>query len=65
MKTAAFFDLDGTLVAVNSAGLWMKRERRVGRITRWQGLQAVFYILIYKPAVIDMEKVTLKALQTV
>lgn len=65
MKTAAFFDLDGTLVAVNSAGLWMKRERRVGRITRWQGLQAVFYILIYKAGFIDMEKVTVKALQTV
>jgi len=65
MKAAAFFDLDGTLLSANSAALWMRRERRHGRITRMQGLQAVFYILIYKLGFIDMEKVTVRALQTV
>jgi HAD superfamily hydrolase (TIGR01490 family) len=65
MKAAAFFDLDGTLLAANSAALWMKRERRHGRITRLQGIQAVFYIIAYKLGFIDMDKVTVKALRTV
>jgi HAD superfamily hydrolase (TIGR01490 family) len=65
MTIAAFFDLDGTLISVNSAHLWMKRERRMGRITRSEMALAVFYILIYKIGFINMEKVTRRALQTV
>ena len=64
-KAAAFFDLDRTLLKVNSGALWMKRERRLRRISFWQMLQATFYLMAYKFGAIDMEHVTLKALQTV
>lgn len=65
MKPAAFFDLDKTLLTVNSGALWMKRERRVGRISFWQLLQGTFYLAAYKFKVLDMEKVMIKALKTV
>jgi HAD superfamily hydrolase (TIGR01490 family) len=65
MKTTAFFDLDKTLLPVNSGALWMKRERRLGRISFLQLVQGTFYLLAYKFGVIDMEKVMVKALRTV
>ena len=65
MKIAAFFDLDGTLITANSAALWMKRERRHGRVTRRQMTRAAFYLLAYKLGFINMDKVLKKALQTV
>jgi putative phosphoserine phosphatase/1-acylglycerol-3-phosphate O-acyltransferase len=65
VKTAAFFDLDGTLLTANSAALWMKRERRHGRLTNWQMAQGAFYLLAYKIGFIDMDEVTVKALETV
>ncbi len=65
MKAAAFFDLDGTLIDANSAALWIKREKRRGKITRWQEAQALFYLLCYRFGFIDMEAVTVKALKTV
>jgi len=65
MKVAAFFDLDGTLVSVNTASLWMKRERRLGRINLYQQFMAIFYMLCYRFGVVNIEEVTIKALQTV
>lgn len=62
---AAFFDLDRTLLGVNSGALWMKRERRMGRISLRQLLQGTAYLIGYKFSVIDMERVTTEALQTV
>lgn len=44
----AFFDLDRTLLAVNSASLWVRREMAAGHITRWQALQAASWLLRYK-----------------
>jgi len=64
-RVAAFFDLDRTLLAVNSGALWMKRERRLGRISRWQLLKGYAYLVGYKFAVIDMDRVMTEALQTV
>lgn len=65
MKTAAFFDLDKTLLTVNSGALWMRRERREGRISMWQVAQASFYLLAYRFGVLDMERAMRKALQTI
>lgn len=65
MRTAAFFDLDGTLLTANSAALWMKRERRHGRLTLWQMAQGAMFLLLYKAGVADMDDVTVKALSTV
>jgi HAD superfamily hydrolase (TIGR01490 family) len=65
MRRAAFFDLDGTLLTVNSGALWMKRERRHGRINLRQLALGTFYLFAYKFHAIDIEHVTVKALETV
>jgi len=57
---AAFFDLDGTLLTVNSATLWLRRERRLGRIGAWQAAQAALRIGAYRLGFLDMEA-TLRA----
>lgn len=64
-QVAAFFDLDRTLLAVNSGALWMKRERRFGRISFLQLVQGTFYLIGYKFNVIDVDRVIVKALHTV
>jgi len=43
----AFFDLDKTLLAVNSASLWVSHEVRQGNITRFQAARAALWILRY------------------
>jgi HAD superfamily hydrolase (TIGR01490 family) len=64
-KVAAFFDLDRTLLTVNSGALWMMRERRLGRISLPQFIQGLFYLVGYKFSVIDMDRVIVKALHTI
>lgn len=55
MPTAAFFDLDLTLIDVNSGVLWAKHERRLGNISRWQLGKALFWHGLYRLSLIDME----------
>lgn len=43
----AFFDLDKTLLAVNSLKLWVRRELRLGHVTRVQALEASAWIAAY------------------
>ncbi len=43
----AFFDLDRTLLAANSGTLWIKRELRLGHITRMQALRAGTWLVRY------------------
>lgn len=65
MAVAAFFDLDKTLLTVNSGRLWMQRERRLGRISFYQSLQAVFYFAAYKFGIINMHRAMGKAAMTI
>jgi HAD superfamily hydrolase (TIGR01490 family) len=65
MTIAAFFDLDGTVLKVNSGALWAKREFGEGRIGFRQYLEAAAYMLAYRVRTIDMESVMRKALLTV
>ena len=65
MKTAAFFDLDGTLLTVNSGKLWVRRERREGRLSLWQLTQAIFFLAGYRFGLTDMNRVMRKAVQTI
>jgi len=44
---AAFFDLDGTLLQVNSGKLWFRRERAAGRLSRWSALEAGIWLGLY------------------
>ncbi len=54
-KVAAFFDLDRTLLGVNSASLWIRHERRQGRIGRRQVAEAAFWLLGYRIGLVDVE----------
>lgn len=47
MGAIAFFDVDKTVLAVNSATLWLKRELRQGHVTRLQALRASFWVGLY------------------
>ena len=64
MPTAAFFDLDGTLLTANSANLWIRRERRLGHITRWQLARAGLWLGLYQLGFLDMEAALRAALGT-
>jgi len=44
----AFFDLDLTLLSVNSAVRWVQAERKAGHITRWQALRAALWLVRYR-----------------
>ena len=55
VKTAAFFDLDRTLITVNSGALWVKREYRRGRITNRQMAEAIFLLAAYRLSLMDMD----------
>ncbi len=54
-RVAAFFDLDLTLIDVNSGILWAKHERSLGNISRFQLARAVFWHGMYRLALINME----------
>jgi len=64
-RIAAFFDFDRTLIDINSGTLWMKYERRGGRVTRWQMFVASIFFLRYHLSLIDMEEAMTKALSTI
>ncbi len=54
-KITAFFDLDRTLLAVNSATLFAFYEKRHGHAGSWLFLKSLFHILLYHFNVIDIE----------
>ena len=51
----AFFDLDKTLLAVNSGTLWVRRELALGHITRMQALRASLWLARYHLGFVAME----------
>jgi HAD superfamily hydrolase (TIGR01490 family) len=63
-KVAAFFDLDKTLVTANGGKLWMLREYRHGRISLWQVVRGLFYVLLYHFGIVDMDKAMGEAVST-
>ena len=62
-RPAAFFDLDRTLIGVNSAYLYANYERRRGRISLRQFLQASFWMGLYHLSLIDMERAFAQAVR--
>ena len=60
----AFFDLDRTLVAVNSATLWVKRDYRLGRLTRLHLLRAGVWLALYRLGATRLERVLYEAVAT-
>ncbi len=64
MTAAAFFDMDRTLVRANTGSLYIKYLRRRRQATLGDVARVGVWVLQYKFGVIDAEKVTRKALQT-
>ena len=65
MKIAAFFDLDKTLITVNSGKLWMLSELKSGRISLWNFFEAMIYLGAYGLGVIDMNHAMKRAMKTI
>ncbi len=64
MTAIAFFDVDKTVLAVNSAALWVRRELRSGHITRLQALRASFWVGLYGLGLIEADDVIRVAIKT-
>ena len=64
-RPAAFFDLDRTLLLANSGKLWMQSERRLGRVTILQMILGLYYLLLYRFGLMDIERVMHTALKVV
>jgi HAD superfamily hydrolase (TIGR01490 family) len=64
-RPAAFFDLDGTLLRVNSGTLWLIREIRHRRVTAVQVARAVGYLAAYNLGFVDIVAATRMALQSI
>jgi len=64
-RPAAFFDLDGTLLTVNSGRLWLQRERRAGHLRLRDALRGVAWLALYRLGTIDIERAMSEALSTV
>jgi HAD superfamily hydrolase (TIGR01490 family) len=55
-RAAALFDIDGTLLSVNSAPLYARYLRRHGRARRRDLLRTAFYLLQYRLNLLDIER---------
>jgi HAD superfamily hydrolase (TIGR01490 family) len=60
----AFFDLDRTLISVNSGALWVQSELRLGFVTRWQATRAAAWIFGYHLGFSKMEPILEEAVRT-
>jgi HAD superfamily hydrolase (TIGR01490 family) len=60
----AFFDLDKTLIARNSATLWIRFELEARRISRWQALHALTYVLRYSIGIVDIDEAIRRTVAT-
>ena len=56
MPVAAFFDVDGTLIARNSAPLYMKHLRETGQARRRDIARTFYYVGRYKLGLLDIER---------
>ena len=60
-SAAALFDIDGTLLSVNSAPLYARYLRRHGRARRRDLLITAFYLLQYRLNLLDIERAAERA----
>jgi HAD superfamily hydrolase (TIGR01490 family) len=64
MAKIAFFDVDKTILSVNSATLWIRREVRLGHLSRWQALRGLWWGILYALGAARMERVIAYAVWT-
>lgn len=65
MRRAAFFDLDGTLLTVNTAAMWIRRERRLGNLSRFDVARAGLFLFAYRLSFVNIERAFSEALSTI
>jgi HAD superfamily hydrolase (TIGR01490 family) len=58
----ALFDLDRTVLSVNSAKLWIRAEVRAGFLSRWQALRAAAWIGSYHAGYTRLESLVEEAI---
>ena len=56
MSVAAFFDIDGTLLSVNTAPLYARYLRQHGRARRRDLLRTALYLLQYRLNLLDIDR---------
>jgi HAD superfamily hydrolase (TIGR01490 family) len=65
MSAVAFFDLDRTLIAVNSATLWLVQELRDGNVSTLDGLRAMTWLARYSLGAANVEHALLATVEGV
>jgi HAD superfamily hydrolase (TIGR01490 family) len=55
VAVAALFDIDGTLIARNSAPLYMRHLQRTGQARRRDVARTLYYLLRYKLGLLDID----------
>jgi HAD superfamily hydrolase (TIGR01490 family) len=61
----AFFDLDRTLIAINSGQLWIRRELALGHIRRREAAQAAVWMAQYSLGLARLEQTVERAISAV
>lgn len=64
MSAIAFFDLDRTLIGINSATRWIRREVRLGYLGWRQAARGAGYIALYQAGFSRMDNVLRDAVRT-
>ncbi len=60
-KVGAFFDVDHTLLDVNSGARWLRHAWLTGQTSSLQALRALGWLVRYRLALLDLEAVTVLA----
>jgi HAD superfamily hydrolase (TIGR01490 family) len=58
----AFFDMDKTLLAVNSGALWVRREVDLGHVTWLQAMRASYWLTRYHLGFVSMQDALVRAI---
>ena len=64
MARIAFFDVDKTILRVNSAALWVQREVRAGNMRRRDAARAAFWLGAYQLGYANIEDLIAEAVRT-
>lgn len=64
MARIAFFDVDKTILRVNSASLWVQREMRAGNMRRRDAARAAFWLGLYHLGYANLDALIGEAVRT-
>jgi len=64
-RVAAFFDMDRTLVATNTAAVYLRHQRARGRLTRADIVRVLWALVRYRLDLVDMQTLSRKAVEAI